>query len=327
MTKTLRFVGIFAVFLHGTAASLWAGSYSGTSGFNFLTIPVGARAVALGQAFTSVPNDVQGLVYNPASIASMAASQVSFEHLSYVSNITQESVVYGKAGKRESWSWGLSANYFRIGDIPRTQATLAPSGDGFTEVGSFSTYDMALGGTVAIPLGNNLSVGSTVKVLRESLADASSNGTAVDFGALYQAEEEHSWNLAAAIQNLGIATKFADASVKLPWTFRAGASGQPFSQWLMTADYVKREDTAGEFDVGAEVTPRRFFSLRLGYRYQLQRPDLGGLSDFSAGIGLRNKNMSIDYAFVPLGDLGQTHRISFNLRFKPNLGTVNLKPS
>jgi hypothetical protein len=90
---------------------------------------------------------------------------------------------------------------------------------------------------------------------------------------------------------------------------------------------VKREDTAGEFDVGAEVTPRRFFSLRLGYRYQLQRPDLGGLSDFSAGIGLRNKNMSIDYAFVPLGDLGQTHRISFNLRFKPNLGTVNLKPS
>jgi hypothetical protein len=27
--------------------------------------------------------------------------------------------------------------------------------------------------------------------------------------------------------------------------------------------------------------------------------------------------MSIDYAFVPLGDLGITHRISLNWRFKP----------
>ena len=89
---------------------------------------------------------------------------------------------------------------------------------------------------------------------------------------------------------------------------------------------MKRQDTQGEFDVGAEVTPRRFFSLRLGYRYQIQRPDLGSLADFSAGIGLRGKNMSIDYAFVPLGDLGQTHRLSFNLRFKPNLKSALTPP-
>jgi hypothetical protein len=41
------------------------------------------------------------------------------------------------------------------------------------------------------------------------------------------------------------------------------------------------------------------------------------MSDFSAGIGIRRKLMSIDYAFVPLGDLGTTHRISLNFRFKP----------
>lgn len=83
-----------------------------------------------------------------------------------------------------------------------------------------------------------------------------------------------------------------------------------------STDFVKRNDTKGEFDAGAEVTPRRVFSLRLGYRYALSRPDLGGLSDFSAGFGLRFKTMSLDYAFVPLGDLGMTHRISFNMRFK-----------
>jgi len=325
MIKTIRFVAIFATFLQGCEGFVWADTFSGTSAFNFLTIPTGARAVALGQAFTSVPNDVQGLVYNPASIASMAASQLSFQHLTYVQDITQESVAYGRAGRRDALSWGVSANYFRIADIPRTRASFASDGDGFVSAGSFSTYDMALGGTVAIPLGDDLSVGSTLKVLRESLADASSNATALDAGVLYQASEEHSWNMAAAVQNLGIATKFADASVRLPWTFRAGISGQPFSQWLLTGDYVKRIDSAGEYDAGAEVTPRRFFSLRMGYRYQIKRPDLGGLSGFSAGIGLRHNNMSFDYAFVPLGDLGQTHRVSFNLRFKPDFGAVNLE--
>ena len=94
-------------------------------------------------------------------------------------------------------------------------------------------------------------------------------------------------------------------------------SGQPFAQWLLTTDYVKRVDTKGEADVGAEVTPRRFVSLRVGYRYALTSPDLGGLSNFSAGIGVRFTQMSFDYAYIPLGDLGTTHRISVNYRFQP----------
>src|SRR5207247_298979 len=127
----------------------------------------------------------------------------------------------------------------------------------------------------------------------------------------------HSWNVGVSAENLGFASKFAEASVRLPWTFRAGISGQPFAQWLLATDFVRRVDTSGEFDVGAEVTPRRFFSMRLGYRYALTRPDLGGLSDFSAGIGLRHQRMSFDYAFIPLGDLGITHRLTVSYRFKP----------
>jgi len=49
----------------------------------------------------------------------------------------------------------------------------------------------------------------------------------------------------------------------------------------------------------------------------LTNPDLGGLSNFSAGLGFRFKQMSIDYAFIPMGDMGITHRLSINYRFKP----------
>ena len=211
----------------------------------------------------------------------------------------------------------MSSNYLRVGGITRTVATLQTSGDGFTEQGDFSTYDMSLGVSAAGPVAEDWVVGSTVKMLRESLSDAASNAGAVDVGVIYQANDERSWNLGASLLNLGFASKFAEAAVKLPYTFRAGVSGQPFAQWLFTADYLYRQDLNGEADIGAEVSPRRFMSFRLGYRYIFNRPDLGGLSDFSAGFGLRLGKTSIDYAFVPLGDLGLTHRISLNWRFKP----------
>jgi hypothetical protein len=320
MKKTSKWMRGLAVGLAISSvleAPLSAAQNSGTSSFSFLNIPTGARAAAMGQAFTSVPNDIQGLVYNPACLATMAASQASFEHLSYVSDVVEEGIVAGHAGRDEGVSWGFLANYLHVGDVERTVATSLPTGDGFTETGSFSTYGMVLGASAAAPLFiEGFSAGSTVKFLRESLGDASSNGAAIDLGVVYQGNVERSWNLGASLQNVGFASKFADAAVKLPITLRVGASGQPFSQWLFSTDFVKRNDTGGEINVGAEVTPKRFFSMRVGYRYALTNPDLGGLSNFSAGIGLRFNRTSLDYAFVPLGDLGLTHRVSLNFRFK-----------
>ena len=291
--------------------------YSGTTAFSFLNLPVGARATAMGQAFGSVPNDIQGLVYNPACLATLTASQLSFQNMIYVEDVSQEALAFGHAGRNEEVSWGLSTNYLRVGDITRTVATLQPSGDGFTEAGTFSTYDMALGLSGAAPVTEELKAGGTIKFLHESLSDASSSAGAVDGGILYRLSEEHAWNRGVAASNLGFASKFAQAAVKLPASLRAGISGQPFSQWLLSTDYIKRVDTKGEADIGAEVVPQRFFALRVGYRYALTGTDLGGLSNFSAGIGLRFKQMSFDYAYIPLGDLGTTHRISVNYRFQP----------
>src|SRR5438874_493495 len=74
------------------ARPIFAADYSGTAAYSFLSIPVGARATGMGQAFTSVPNDIQGLSYNPACLVTMAASQASLQHLNYVDNVTQEAI-------------------------------------------------------------------------------------------------------------------------------------------------------------------------------------------------------------------------------------------
>jgi hypothetical protein len=36
--------------------------------------------------------------------------------------------------------------------------------------------------------------------------------------------------------------------------------------------------------------------------------------NFSAGLGLVFDDLSVDYAFAPYGELGDTHRASFKLR-------------
>src|SRR3954471_2840845 len=100
MTGSIRKYSALALALIGfLEAPLGAAQASGTSSFSFLNIPTGARAAAMGQAFASVPNDVQGLVYNPACLATMASSQMSFEHLSYVSDIVEEGIAIGHAGR------------------------------------------------------------------------------------------------------------------------------------------------------------------------------------------------------------------------------------
>ncbi len=56
--KRFSFLAVLCLF---GVLPVFSANNAGTSGFTFLAIPVGARATAMGQAFTSVPNDVQGV--------------------------------------------------------------------------------------------------------------------------------------------------------------------------------------------------------------------------------------------------------------------------
>ncbi len=305
-----------AIAVIGSTSPLFAGSYSGTAGFTFLELPTGARAAAMGNAFSSVPNDIEALPYNPASLATLIVSQVSFQHLNYINDVTEEGLAYGEAKRDNGISWGILANYLRVGNIDSTVATLQSTGDGFVQGDSFSTYDMLLGLGLAGPVADGFYVGGNLKMIRESLYDASSSGGIADAGLIYQGEGDRLWNAAAVVQNLGFAGRFSDAYVQLPWSLRLGLSGQPFAQWFVSGDFVKRQDSSGELDFGAEVTPVKIFSIRLGYRYEFTKQDYGSLSGFSTGFGIRWTKWSFEYAFVPLGDLGMTHSLTVNYRFK-----------
>ncbi|MBA7510386.1 hypothetical protein ES705_02370 [subsurface metagenome] len=52
---------------------------------------------------------------------------------------------------------------------------------------------------------------------------------------------------------------------------------------------------------------------RIGYN--TKTTDVGGLGGCSLGLGGNFKRYRVDYAFVPFGDLGDTHRISISISF------------
>ncbi|MGQ9707961.1 MAG: hypothetical protein ACUVUR_03690, partial [bacterium] len=63
----MRDVMAFVAALIGIAAG--AGFGPSATGFTFMKLGVGARPVAMGQAFTGVADDANALFYNPAGLA------------------------------------------------------------------------------------------------------------------------------------------------------------------------------------------------------------------------------------------------------------------
>jgi hypothetical protein len=89
----------------------------------------------------------------------------------------------------------------------------------------------------------------------------------------------------------------------LPWTMWNG-------RFLAALSGVKPVDGRLQIRTGAEYWWRNLAAGRLGYK---TGHDTEG---FSAGLGIRWRWYTLDYAFVPHRDgLGTAHRVSLDLRF------------
>jgi hypothetical protein len=92
-------------------------------------------------------------------------------------------------------------------------------------------------------------------------------------------------------------------SYRLPWT----VSGGRFQAALAG---VKPVDAGLQVRTGAEYWWRNLAAGRMGYKFGHDT------ETYSAGLGIRWRNYTLDYAFVPHRyDLGTAHRVSLDLRF------------
>ncbi len=292
------------VFLFFTPILSGAHPNAGTSVLAFLKFGVGARSVAMGEAFVGLSDDVNALYWNPAGLRRLEGAEVTFMHNRWFQDISYE--FFGVGRSFDSHSLGVSLALNTVGDILYYE-----DGPTAEPLGMFSSHDFLLGLTYARTLHQRLDLGITWKWVYEKIYTNTAKGWAVDLGGIYRLTNWLSFG--GTFQNLGPKLKFISQSFPLPTTLRAGMSlslPQLSPSPLFTLDLVKPRDNGLALHLGAEYTLMDALSLRAGYQKGYDEKSL------STGFGIKCWNYRIDYAWVPYGsDLGNTHRISLGISF------------
>jgi len=274
----------------------------GTSGAQFLGVGIGARAAAMGGAYTSVADDGTALHWNPAGLARVDGHRLTLSHVSWLQGVTYNSASYAApVGSNAGIGVALEQGGARSWDN--------------TGGGSFETGDFA--GVVGYGrrMSADLGVGADLKFLSSSLGDHGTSSYAVDLGVLYSVNDAAS--VGAAVRNLGPGLTFESESDPLPVTMTVGGS----YRWhgvLMSMDLEKVNDLGPTTRIGAEYAPVRYLTLRGGW--------IGGdetaLSGLTGGVGLNwNEQWAVDYAYRS-SDLGGTHQFALSAGFGGGSGVA-----
>ena len=85
-TRHIVTVAVFAAALMIPGLA-WSQAKVATTGYQFLEIGVGARAIGMGEAFVALADDASAIYYNPAGLTALTGPQVTFDYLKYVADI------------------------------------------------------------------------------------------------------------------------------------------------------------------------------------------------------------------------------------------------
>lgn len=311
----------------------------GTSAAQFLKLSIGARAVGMGESFAAVADDMSSVYWNPAGLARLKSPMIHASHTKWFQDINYEFISVGlPLGKKNEAAFlpsqgigslgtlAISANYLYLDGMEKR------SGNTAEPDGKFGAQDMAitLSYAKAVPfvLGNDLLTGLNIKSIRQQIDDKKADAYAVDLGFQYRQGQILS---GLAVQNVGTKIRFIEESYPLPLNYKLGFAWQPLGSVLSIAiDINKPIDNKINYHIGSEYWVGGVIALRAGYLHgdAVQRKALTGksfgrtkdneiigLTGMMAGAGFRIMGYGLDYAFVPYGELGNTHRISLDMKF------------
>jgi hypothetical protein len=260
----------------------------------------------MGEAYTAMADDVSSLYWNPAGIALLNQSEASFMYNQWLQDLTYSNL--SVATPLENGGVGASLSYLSYGKI-----------QGYDDQGNASGNVNAYNGVATLGgawMGDIWSLGANLKGVQGSLADVKATGFAADLGAsiLYPKEVYGGTiRMGATVRNLGTGLTYIDQNDPFPLEYRVGVAALEMLDRRMdfSFDYGKERDLSSAYYTGAEywVMPK-LLALRAGYVNS--QAEGNGLR---AGIGLRFKDISFDYAFSSYGDLGITNRYELTLRF------------
>ncbi|HEX5132066.1 MAG TPA: PorV/PorQ family protein [Candidatus Krumholzibacteria bacterium] len=279
----------------------------GSAGALFLRVGVGARAAAMGDAYTGVAEDASSVYWNPGAMAAVLGTKVTLSHVEYF-----QSLRFEQAAVTHETKWGTMGFMFTglfMDDLERRDDAASA-----VALGEFGAYDVAFAAAFARYIVPNVSIGLSIKPVYQRIDELSAAGLAFDVG-IYHTSRIQGVKLAAVAGNLGAPMKFDTEEYALPRYVKVGGSYEREvvaleGRVLVTVDLMFPNDDDGRQHIGAEYSYRRTVAVRAGYKagYDSQGATFG--------LGVNYRDVAIDYAFLPVeNDLGDSHRFGVGFSF------------
>lgn len=311
----------------------------GTTAANFLTIPVGSKAVGMGGAFVAIANDATALYWNPGSVSRFERNEFNVSYSEWL------------VGTKFNWigltfkisdndAIGISVNQLDYGDEEITTPN-QPNGTGER----WKAQDIAFTFTYAKNLTDRFSIGGSLKYIRQQIWNESASAFALDIGLLFQTQLE-GLKIGMNIANFGTEMKLdgkdllqaididpantgnndkitgslGTDSWTLPLLFTVGLGYDAYKteDWNVTiaADAIYPNNQTSFLNFGGEVTWNNMVSIRGGYNSLFKMDAEEGLS---AGLGLKYDFgpffAKVDYSFSEFGIFDNINRISVSVGF------------
>jgi hypothetical protein len=310
-------------------------------------IGVGARTLGMGKAYVGGLDDATAIFTNPAGLAlnpNLNVTSMSGNLLSEVNYVLIGGAEWAPIGKVGIGYVNASVGSIPITTITGTGSTAAVSVEGSTDYGSSIIY-LSYGTKLDRLLqerGQNFYVGANLKVFTQgfsgggsSLQGATGTGMDADLGLLWQAS---TWSrLGVTVANclpFSMGGKFVwkknNVEEGIPMALRAGGAFKVLGEsgfrpsetqdlsLLLDYETGRGVNRPAVWHAGLEYWPMEILALRCGIDQKPKAAESGTGVDnnLTAGVGLRYRGFTFDFAYHQFGELSENTTYFFSLGYR-----------
>ncbi len=341
---------LISIVFFNIAISGFAGNKDrqGESGAGHLVINPWANSAGWNGLNTANIRGIEAMRLNVAGLADIRQTELAFSHTIYLQGADININTIG-IGQRVGASGAVGVSIMSM-DMGEIDVTTTDNPDG--GLGTFSPRFTNIGVSYARIFSNSIKGGFTLRIVSESISDASAIGLALDGGFQYTTGPRDNIRFGLSVRNVGTPMKYTGAGL----TFRGEPDldpGKSYQQTLLQPSnnyelpsllniglaYDFLTDTAYRFTLVGNFTSNAFgrdqvglggefslherFMFRVGYRYEQgifdQSERTTVMTGFAGGFSVRlpisskGTNVTLDYAYRTTNPYKGIHNIGFRL--------------
>jgi hypothetical protein len=289
-------------------SGFWLNSNASNT-FQFLKFSNSARFIGMGGSYSSVNDEIDSILINPAGIYPIRRSEILFTRTEMMEDVTYDTFIYALPVKNNSF--GFMVNRITSGDIEGRDINRQITSN-------FTSNNTVISVSYAGKLTETFRSGIALKYINSKISDESATSFAFDVGFQIKMPVK-GLDIGLSSQNIGPKVKYIKDDENLPMNINFGISYRILNSFLVSVD-VQRwlYDKENHISIGSEYSLFNVIYLRCGYNKDLSgENDLINTNIIRTGFGIRLKQMvSFDYAYIPSKETAQTHSISLGIRFK-----------